>query len=160
MSAGETRAGGTAVQGEARAFVEEMTAAMAPLEHESNLAAWDAAAGGGDEATERATRARVALRGLFTDAEGARRVRGWIDSGRIGDPLLLRQLHLLDEEFTRNRLPRETIDDLVNRQAELERLFYGFRAELDGARVTNNQLLDVLSSERDSAVRRAAWYAS
>jgi peptidyl-dipeptidase A len=152
--------GGTGADGEARAFVEEMTARIAPLEHEANLAAWDAAAGGGDEATERATKARVALRGLFTDAEGARRVRGWMESGAVGDPLLRRQLHLLDEEFTRNRLPRETIDDLVNRHAELERLFYGFRAELDGARVTNNQILDVLTGERDSAVRRAAWEAS
>jgi peptidyl-dipeptidase A len=145
---------------EARAFVEEMTARIAPLEHQANLAAWDAAAGGGDEATERATRARVALRGLFTDGEGARRVRGWMDSGEIGDPLLRRQLHLLDEEFTRNRLPRETIDDLVNRQAELERLFYGFRAELDGARVSNNELVEILTTERDCAARRAAWEAS
>ncbi|WP_420128674.1 M2 family metallopeptidase [Longimicrobium sp.] len=147
-------------EGEARAFVEEMTSRIAPLEHEANLAAWDAAAGGGDEATERATRARVALRGLFTDAEGARRVRGWMESGRVADPLLRRQLHLLDEEFTRNRLPRETIDDLVNRQSELERLFYGFRAELDGARVTNNEIVDILTTERDSARRRAAWEAS
>ena len=157
MSAADV-ASGTEV--EARAFVEEMTARIAPLEHEANLAAWDAAAGGGDQATERATRARVALRGLFTDAAGARRVRGWIDSGAIGDPLLRRQLHLLDHEFTRNRLPRETIDDLVNRQSELERLFYGFRAELDGARVTNNELVDVLTDERDSGRRRAAWEAS
>jgi peptidyl-dipeptidase A len=153
-------AAGTAVEGEARAFVEEMTGRIAPLEHEANLAAWDAAVGAGDEATERATRARVALRGLFTDAEGARRVRGWLDSEQVADPLLHRQLHLLDEEFTRNRLPRETIDDLVNRHAELERLFYAFRAELNGERVTNNQILDVLSTERDPAARRAAWDAS
>jgi peptidyl-dipeptidase A len=150
----------TGAEGEAAAFVEGMTAAVEPLELEANLAAWEAAAGAGDEATARATRARGALRGLFTDAEGARRVRAWLDSGQIADPLLRRQLHLLDEEFTRNRLPRETIDDLVNRQAELERLFYGFRAELGGERVSNNQLLDVLSTERDSSVRRAAWDAS
>lgn len=153
-------AGGTAAQDEARAFVEEMTGRIAPLEHEANLAAWDAAVGGGDEATARATRARAELRGLFTDAQGAARVRAWLDSGQIGDPLLRRQLHLLDEEFTRNRLPRETIDDLVNRHAELERLFYGFRAELEGKRVSNNEILEVLAGERDSAVRRAAWRAS
>ena len=148
------------VRDEARAFVERMAAAMAPLEQQANLAAWEAATGAGDEATERAARARAALRGLFTDAEEGRRVRAWLQSGRIDDPLLHRQLHLLDEEFTRNRLPRETIDDLVNRHAELERLFYGFRAELHGERVTNNQIVDVLQTERDSSARRAAWDAS
>ncbi|HEX2076859.1 MAG TPA: M2 family metallopeptidase [Longimicrobium sp.] len=148
------------VEAQARAFVERMTAQIAPLEHEANVAAWEAATGAGDEATDRAARARAALRGLFTDAEGARQVRGWLDSGAVGDPLLRRQLVLLNEEFIRNQLPQETIDDLVSRHADLERRFYAFRAELGGERVSNNQIMDVLRDERDSSARRAAWEAS
>ena len=152
-------AAGTAEE-EARAFVEALTARYAPLEREANLAAWAAATGADPDATDRSARLRAELRGLFTDAGEARRVRGWVESGAIGDPLLRRQLVLVDHEFTRNQLPRETIADLVNRHAELERTFYGFRSELEGERVTNNRIIDVLTTERDSAVRRAAWEAS
>lgn len=144
----------------ARAFAAELAARVAPVEREANLAAWDAATGAGGEATDRAARLRAELRGIFADAGDARRVRAWLESGEVADPLLRRTLVVMDHEFTRNQLPRETIADLVNRHAELERTFYGFRAELDGERVTNNRILDVLTTERDSSVRRAAWEAS
>ncbi|MBV9108175.1 MAG: hypothetical protein JO306_02075, partial [Gemmatimonadetes bacterium] len=122
MSAQETAAGR-----EARAFVAEMEARLAPLMRESNLASWDAAVGGGEEALERATRARSAVAMVFADAEAARKVRGWLEGG-VADPLLRRQLVLLNHDFTRSQLPPETIEDLVRRGAELEHIFHTFRA--------------------------------
>ena len=147
-------------EAEARELVERVTAAVAPLEREANAAAWDAAAGGGEEASERAARARTRLRTLFSDAETARRVRGWLDGGAVEDPVLRRQLVLLDHELTRNQLPPETIRDLVERESALERVFYDFRSEIGGERVSNNRILDILGAERDEETRRAAWMAS
>jgi peptidyl-dipeptidase A len=146
--------------GEARAFVEEVTARIVPLEVEANRAAWDVATGGGDPATERVKRARTALRAVFCQEEDGARVRGWLGAGDLADPLLHRQLVVLDLEYTRNRLPLETVRDLVDRQSALERVFYDFRARLDGERVSNNRLIEILRGERDGAVRRAAWQAS
>ncbi|MEW5926358.1 MAG: M2 family metallopeptidase [Gemmatimonadota bacterium] len=145
---------------EARAFVEELTATLAPLLRESHLASWNAAVGEGDDAEERSARARAAVKHLYADPERAARVKGWLASGQVRDPLLRRQLVLLDLEYTGSQLPEETIEDLVRRSASLEQTFYTFRASLDGERVTNNVLLDVLRDERGSARRREAWEAS
>jgi peptidyl-dipeptidase A len=145
---------------EARAFVEEHTATLAPLLRESHLASWNAAVGEGDDAEQRSARARAAVKHLYADPERAARVRSWLASGQVSDPLLRRQLVLLDLEYTGSQLPEETIEDLVRRSASLEQTFYTFRASLDGERVTNNVLLDVLRDERDSARRREAWEAS
>lgn len=145
---------------EARAFVEEHTATLAPLLRESHLASWNAAVGEGDDAEERSARARAAVKHLYSDAERAARVKAWLAGGQVRDPLLLRQLVLLDLEYTGSQLPEETIEDLVRRSASLEQTFYTFRSSLDGERVTNNVLLDVLRDERDSARRREAWEAS
>lgn len=150
----------TEVEAEARAFADDLQARYAAVEKQAALGAWDAAVGGGDEAMERATRYRSACRTLFSDPEGARRVRGWLASDALRDPQLRRLLTLMDLEYTRNQLPAETIADLVGRHADMERIFFDFRAELDGERVTNNRILDVLGTERDSAARRAAWRAS
>jgi peptidyl-dipeptidase A len=147
-------------EAEARAFVEDLQARAAPLQTEANLAWWEAATGGGDAALERSARARSEYRALFSDPAGAARVRAWLASSEVREPLLRRQLQLLDYEFTPNQLPRDTIDDLVARTAELERTYYGFRAEIGGERVTNNRIVDILEAENDSAVRRAAWSAS
>lgn len=149
---------GPSAQGEARAFVAEMEARLAPLMRESNLASWDAATGGGDAALERATRARAAVAMTFADAEGARKVRGWLEGG-VGDPALRRQLVLLDHDFTRNQLPPDTIQDLVRRGAALEHVFHTFRSVFRGERRSNNELLDALRESTDSAVRREAWEA-
>jgi peptidyl-dipeptidase A len=150
----------SAGEAEAAAFALELQARAAPLQTEANLAWWEAATGGGEAALERSAWARSEYRALFSDAEAARRVREWLGSDVVRDPLLRRQLQVLDYEFTPNQLPRETIDDLVARTAGLERTFYGFRAEIGGERVSNNRIVDILEKETDSAVRRQAWSAS
>ena len=141
-------------------FLEEHVARVAPLLRESNLAAWDAATGTGDDAEERSARARAEVKRLYASREDAARVKGWLASGEARDALLHRQLVLLDHEYTASQLSGETIEDLVRRGAALEQAFYTFRSSLDGERVTNNVLLDVLRDERDEERRRRAWEAS
>jgi peptidyl-dipeptidase A len=155
-----TLPGETTAEAEVRAFVEGHVQRIAPLMRESNLAAWDAATGADPKAHERSARARAAYKTVYADAANARRVRTWLASEDVRDPLLRRQLVLLDNEYTGNQLPPETIQDLVRRATELEHTFTGFRATFAGERVTNNQLLDILRDERDVAARREAWEAS
>lgn len=146
--------------GEARDFVAALEERLAPVLTTSHRAAWDAAAGGGDEALERSARARAEATLVFSDAGDARRVREWLAGDAIADPLLRRQLQLLDYEYTRSLLPRETIEDLSRRSAELEHVFHTFRARVGGERLSNNELLDALREPTDSAARREAWAAS
>ena len=149
-----------AAEREARAFVDEHAARVAPLMRDANLHAWDAAVGGGEEAQERSARARAALKRVYADADAFRRVRGWLEGGEVRDPLLRRQLVLLDHEYTSSQLSEEVIEDLVRRGSELEHLFHTFRATYRGERVSNNRILEVLSDETDEAARREAWEAS
>jgi peptidyl-dipeptidase A len=148
------------VEDEARAFVEQVEARADPLMRESATWSWEAATGGGQEALERASQARAAVNLLFSDAEGARKVRGWLEGGRVRDPLLRRRLELLDHEYTRNQLPPDTIRDLVRRGADLEHVFHIFRSTFRGERLSNNELLEAFQASTDSALRREAWEAS
>lgn len=149
----------TADEEAARAFIAELETRVVPLSREAHAAAWDSAVGGGEEALARATAARASLALLFSDAEGAAKVRGWLGDG-VRDPRLRRQLELLDHDFTRNQLPPDTIQDLVRRAAELEHLFHTHRSTFRAERVSLNQLQDTLRSATDSATRREAWEAS
>ncbi|MFL5383835.1 MAG: M2 family metallopeptidase [Longimicrobiaceae bacterium] len=155
-----TRGEGASAEDEARALVAGVEARFAPLQREAHLAAWDAATGGGEEALARASAARAAATLVFSDPEAARRVRGWLGGGAVADPLLRRQLELLDHEYTRSQLPPETIRDLVGRAAELEHLFHTHRSTFRGERISGNDLLEALRGSTDSATRREAWEAS
>jgi peptidyl-dipeptidase A len=148
------------VEREARAWVDGFVARLAPVMESAHRAMWDVATGGGEEALARSAEGRLQMERLFAGAEDARRVRGWLAADGVGDPLLRRELVLLDHDFTRCQLPEETLEDLVRRSTELEGTFTLFRAVLGGERVTNNRILDILAEERDSSVRREAWEAS
>jgi peptidyl-dipeptidase A len=152
--------GETTAEAEVRSFLQAHEGVIAPLLREANLAAWEASTGADPDAHERSARARAAYRKVYADAAAARGVRTWLASGDVRDPLLRRQLVLLDNEYTGNQLPDETIEDLVRRATELEQVFTEFRAVFGGERVTNNQLMEVLASEREEAKRREAWEAS
>jgi peptidyl-dipeptidase A len=150
----------SATERAASEWVEAHTAEASALERAANLASWEAATTGTEEAIQRSAEARGAVRRLYSDAEAARAVRGFLGSADLRDPLLRRQLVLLDHAYTGNLLSAEVLEDLTRREAELEQIFYTFRADFEGEAVSNNVLLDVLRTETDSARRRAAWEAS
>ena len=85
------------------------------------------------------------------------RIVSLLESGRVDDPLLHRQLELLALDHRSNQLPEDVIDDLVRRSNEIQAEFYNFRARIDGHEVTNNEIQGILRASRDEARRRAAW---
>jgi peptidyl-dipeptidase A len=141
-------------------WVEAHTREVRRLQTAANLAGWRAATTGDADEIRRSAEARADLRRLYSSPDDAARVRGLLGTIGEDEPLLRRQLVLLDLAYTGNQLPRETIDDLSRREAELEEIFYNFRAPFEGGEASNNQLLDVLRTERDGSRRRAAWEAS
>jgi peptidyl-dipeptidase A len=142
------------------AWVARHTDEVKRLQTAANLAGWRAATTGDPEDIRLSAEARAALRRLYSDSGEAARVRGFLAEPSHEDPLLHRQLVLLDLTYTGNQLPPSTIDELTRREAALEEIFYNFRASFEGGEPSNNELLDVLRNERDGARRRAAWEAS
>src|SRR5206468_11083460 len=59
-----------------------------------------------------------------------------------------------------NQLPRESIERIVKLEKSLEARFNTFRAELDGDRVSDNVIRELLLESDDSERRRRAWEAS
>lgn len=146
-------------EAEIRRFIDAHTRALQPLFLETRLAGWEASTTGTPEANERAVRAETALRTLYTERTSARRVRNWLQLDEL-DPLLRRQLVLLDHAYTENSLPPETIDDLVRRAQDIEAVFNTFRGTVNGRTVTNNEIVRVLRTSDDEEERHGAWEAS
>lgn len=147
-------------ENQALAFIDAHVERVAPLLHRSGLAGWDAAISGREEAIQESAEARVAVKQIYAETRGFTEVRRLLSTGEIRDPLINRQLVILDHAYTANQLPRETIDDLTYREAELEGLFYNFRAVFDGAEASNNELREMLCTESDSESRRRIWESS
>ena len=144
----------------ARDFLREIESDLKPLTRAANLAHWEASTTGTADALEKATEAETAIRKFLSSKPRYDRIVELLESEELHDPKLRRQLELLALDYRPNLLAEAVIDDLVRRSHQIQSEFYTFRSKLDGTEVTNNQILDILRSERDEERRMAAWEAS
>ncbi|HUE95592.1 MAG TPA: M2 family metallopeptidase [Longimicrobiaceae bacterium] len=148
------------MEAEARHFVDRHVREVAPMLRDSNLAAWEAALTGREEALTTSAEARKVVKRVYARREEFTEMRRLLAAGEIGDALLHRQLVVLDHAYTANQLPPDTIEDLTNRESELEGIFYNFRARIDGVEASNNELREMLCATGDGERRRRIWEAS
>jgi len=141
-------------------FVDRIVGEVEPLHLRHNEAVWQANITGDPAHEEESARLDAQIRKIFSRTEPFRLLGEALKGGGVEDAQLERQLVLLHHSFQAHQIPPETIERMVRIEKGLESRFNNFRAELDGARVTDNQLLEVLRLENDSARRRRAWEAS
>ncbi len=147
------------VKQEAGDFLENYLKEFERLRKEWTFAEWEAAVTGKKEAFEKAAKADLALKTLHSDHEKYERICRLLEKGEYLDPLTRRALQVARLAFKKNQVPRKILEKLSTVSAEIERIFNTFRAEMDGRKYTNNDLLQMLSKERDSAKRRKIWEA-
>lgn len=145
---------------DARDWVATQTKRIRELETASHLLSWQAATTGAEDDLAASAGARAEVRRFFADAEAAATARALRDDPSVRDEVLRREIVLLGLAYTEHQVPPEVIEDLTNRESELEQIFYTFRPEFEGKPASNNELLEVLREETDEGRRRAAWEAS
>lgn len=146
--------------GRALDFLTEVESELKPLTIAVHLADWEATTTGTPESQRKAAQSETQLRKYLSSRSRYDRIVQLRDSPGLHDPILRRQLELLALDHRPNLLALDVIDDLVSRSKDIESEFVNFRARLDGREVTNNQLLEIMRTERDPRRRQAAWEAS
>jgi peptidyl-dipeptidase A len=141
-------------------FLSALERVIEPLSREVNHAYWDAATTGSVSAYERFAELQLRLQKVFSDPGAFEKIRRWKDDPRTTDPAVRRQLDILYDDFLRNQIDpglNETITRLATR---IENQFNVYRAELDGRKLTANDLSDIMKRSKDTELRRRAWEAS
>ena len=127
------------------------------LEIRANLAEWQAANSGREEDFAAAAAATLAVRKYHSDPAAFQRVQQLRTAASGLSEVERRSLELAELAYRRNQLPADLLERMVSLSKEIERLFGTFRAEVDGQRLSNNDLLERLSSETDSPRRKKIW---
>jgi len=125
----------------------------------NNLAYWKAANTGKAEDFDGYAATELALKTFHSSAEHYQTLLGLLAEREQLSPLLQRSLDVALLAFKGNQLPKDVLKDLVDRGTEIEKTFNTFRPTLDGRKMTNNDLLEKISKETNSAKRKAMWLA-
>ena len=147
------------VKTETKTFLETYQKDLAKLELRANLAAWKAANSGKKEDFDASAEASLALRTYHSDATTYQRVKRLAGAASGLERKEARALQVAELSFRRNQLPPELLKKTVELATEIERFFNTFRAEMDGKKLSNNDLLELLGDENNSDRRKKIWEA-
>jgi peptidyl-dipeptidase A len=148
-------------ENEAVPLVDGIVAKMKEKEKARNLAYWEASISGKKEDFDKVAKLELELRAIFRDKENFKKLKFLVgNTPRIKDDMLIREIKLLYLAHLENQVDPKLQEEIVKKGSEIEQLFNTFRAKVDGKTLTDNDIRDVLATEKKSAKRQAVWEAS
>ncbi|PWH18244.1 MAG: peptidase M3 [Ardenticatenia bacterium] len=141
-------------------FVEQFAAQVEKIETQAALAYWYFTTTSRPEHQQEYVRLQIALRHLYADRATFERFNALCEEYPPTDPVLARQVTLLRYQFLGNQMDDETIREISQREADLEKEFNTFRAVLNGKTVSDNEIKEILRESTDNVLRQQAWEAS
>src|SRR6187397_1702652 len=142
--------------GSAGALVDDITAQLRPLEIELAEAWWESNTRSSPEAEQRRIAAELARQALFADSELFSRIREARAAATLDgdDPLLRRKLDVLHDAFVPHQVSEALRREIVELETSVEATFNTFRGTIDGRRVDNNAIDEILRTSDESDERR------
>ncbi len=144
---------------EARAFVADFTERLQPASVEVARLWWRLSTEGAKEDAAELARCRRVVDALYDDPVAATRVQEWCRTLRDEDPILVRQLILLERCFEGSKSDATVRADIIAREAALQQTYDSFRGDIEGNSVSNTEIEEILQRSDDSAERQKAWEA-
>ena len=139
--------------------VTAMEERLAPLEAEFHRAYWDSQIEASEENDRRRAELELQVRQIKGDGAALEEVKAALDEG-MHEPILRRQLELLRLSLTANQMDEALRAQLVDVSTAVESTFANHRPEVDGRRLSENEIDQILHTSSDESLRRRAWAAS
>lgn len=140
-------------------FIQTHVEKIKPMEKQVNLAYWDAANSGKEADYDKVSTLTLEIRRLYSDPCDFAFIKEAKESGQVKDPLLARQMNVLYNAYLENQIESVLLKQIVELGTEIEKNFSTFRGTIDGEKVTDNQIKEILKTETNSAKREKAWLA-
>lgn len=152
--------GNSAAEEQMENFITSHVEKVRPMAKEANLSYWDAATSGNPEDYDKVSELILKIRQVYSDTDDFNFLKEMKELGKIKDTVLARQLDVLYNAYLENQIEPELLEEIVNLGTEIEKNFSTFRGTIDGEKVTDNQIKDILKTETDLEKRQKAWLAS
>ncbi len=147
-------------ENEMKLFIDSYVKKVAPLYKKANLAYWEASITGNPEKYKEAAKYEYEIAKIHSNREDFKKVKSFLQE-EIKDNLLKRQLTLIYLAYAGKQGDPNLVKAIIDKQTEIEQKFNTFRAELNGEKVTDNKLKEILKNEkRNMKLRERAWKAS
>jgi peptidyl-dipeptidase A len=139
--------------------VEDYEAELQPLEVAFHRAYWDSQTEATPENEQKRAQLELELRRLKGDGALLHEVKSALHES-IHEPVLKRQLEVMRLSLTANQMDEERRGQIVELSTAVESEFASFRVEIDGKRLTENDVEEILKTSSDVEERQRAYVGS
>jgi peptidyl-dipeptidase A len=141
-------------------FITAHVEKIKPMDKEANLAWWNAALSGKSEDYDKVSELTLKIRQVYSNPKEFAFLKDLKKSGQVNDAVLARQLVVLHNAYLENQIEPKLLKEIVDLGTAIEKKFSTFRGTIEGTKVTDNEIKEILKTETDSAKREQAWLAS
>ena len=140
-------------------FIKKHDSVYIPLFKASNLASWNAAISGKDEDFKRSEELQMQLVKLFADKEALKKLEEIKVSGLITDSILNRELDVLYRSYIMAKADTAKLNAMVRMETMIEQKYGNFRAEVNGKKLSDNDVEEILKKSKNVNEQKEVWIA-
>lgn len=141
-------------------FITSHVGKIKPMAKEVSLASWEAAISGRPEDYDKVSELTLKVRQVYSDPQEFAFLKDAKESGQVTDAILARQLDVLYNSYLESQIEPELLKKIVDLGTKIEKNFSTFRGTIEGNKVTDNEIKEILKTQTDSGKRKQAWLAS
>ncbi|QFT88648.1 Peptidase family M3 [Bacillus sp. THAF10] len=140
-------------------FLQDQNDHFQRLLKESTHASWMAQTTGEKKWAEEAGKASAQFNLFYSDKQKYEQVKVFLQDTTLSEDER-RQLELLEKAMKENQLDQKTIEELSALSSELNYIFNTYTPEVDGKKLSANDIRNILLNSKNCVEREKAWKAS
>jgi len=140
-------------------FITAHIEKVKPMAKEVGLASWEAANSGKPEDYDKVSELTLNVRRVYSNPQDFAFLKDAKETGQVRNAVLARQLDVLYNSYLESQIEPQLLKKIVDLGTKIEKNFSTFRSTIDGKKVTDNEIKEILKTETDSGKRKQAWLA-
>ncbi|MCF8243395.1 MAG: M2 family metallopeptidase [Melioribacteraceae bacterium] len=141
-------------------FLIEYENKVVDLSKETNLAYFNATISGKPEDYQKASELQLKLSKVYSDKEDFERIKKFKESNELDDQVLKRQVELIYNNYASYQFNEELLKEIISLSTKVEEKFSTYRAVVNGKKMTDNEIDELLKTCTDSKELEDTWNAS
>ena len=141
-------------------FITSHVEKIKPMAKDVSLASWEAAISGKPEDYDKVSELTLKIRQVYSNPHEFAFLKEAKESGQVTEAILARQLDVLYNNYLESQIAPELLKKIVDLGTKIEKNFSTFRGTIEGNKVTDNEIKEILKTQTDSGKRKQAWLAS
>ena len=148
------------MQKEFKQFTENFYEKISALSKITNEKYFDASISGLEEDYNESAKLQLEISKIYSDKSLFDEIKKFRDSGAITDIVQKRELDLLYNDFAANQFDERLHQEIIDLSTKIEKDFSVFRAELNGNKISDNKIDEILETSFDSQELKTVWEES